>query len=258
MKKLLVLGLTLLMMLSLAACKKEEEPEEIYPEHKYAENELVETTETEEPSEETTVAPTVEPTTETTTEEEKYQIEFHDMIYNTSDDVHMNDVRDMNTISIDGKLIALPCDYSYLAEKFDGFYTKQIQKYTTYIDITGEEVGTEFEIYTNPTTGDGTIKFILKSKDGNEVPITQMECVGFELEGGNYEGTKVFTCALPNWISFGSTIDEVYEYFGRDTDRKSYSKDGGSEFMLFYELEDMSLKFVGYDCGVHTIHVEYK
>ena len=170
----------------------------------------------------------------------------------------MNDVQDMNTISIDGKLIALPCDYSYLAEKFDGFYTKQIQKYTTYVDVTGEEVGTEFEVYTNPTTGDGTIKFILKSKDGNESPITQMECVGFELEGGNYEGTKVFTCALPNWISFGSTIDEVYEYFGKDTERKSYSKDGGSEFMLIYELDDMSLKFIGYDSGVHTIRVEYK
>ena len=83
MKKLLVLGLTLLMMLSLAACKKEEEPEEIYPEHKYAENEVVESTETEEPSEATTSTPTEAATETTEKETEPLNLEFHDMIYNT-------------------------------------------------------------------------------------------------------------------------------------------------------------------------------
>ena len=51
MKKILVLGLSLLMAVSMAACGKEEEPE-VIPEHNYAQNEVVEKTEEEEVPEE--------------------------------------------------------------------------------------------------------------------------------------------------------------------------------------------------------------
>lgn len=255
MKKILVLGLSLLMAVSMAACGKEEEPEEIYPEHNYAQNDIVE--KPEETTDTSTATPTQIVLDEPPEEEEEVwehlEIVPQEMVYNVTDDVNMNEVRDMTTISIDGKLTAFPCDYEYLSEKFGTFYIEEVGKYLIKTDVTGDEVGTYFEVHATPTTGEGTI--IFKFKSDTETKLSNMECVGYKLQAGNNSGDKLMTCALPNWINFGSSIESIREQFGQNTKSGSYSKKGS--FMLYYSFEDYDINFVGYDDGLYIIDVTY-
>ena len=257
MKKILIVGLSLLMAVSMVACgKKDDEPEEIYPEeHNYAQNEVVEKPVEEETTED--VTPTTVVVEEPEEEEDTWEhldIVPKEMMYNVVDDVNMNEVIDMNTISIDGKLTAFPCDYTYLSEKFGPFYIEEVGKYLIKKDVTGEEVGTYFEVHATPTTGDGNI--IFKFKSDTETTISNMKCVGYKLQAGNNSGDKLMTCALPNWINFGSAKESIYEQFGQNTKSGSYAKKGS--FMLYYSFEEYDINFVGYNDGLYIIDVEYK
>jgi len=157
-------------------------------------------------------------------------------------------------LAIDGKLTAFPCDYMYLSEKFGPFYIEEVGKYLIKKDVTGEEVGTYFEVHATPTTGDGNI--IFKFKSDTETTISNTKCVGYKLQAGNNSGDKLMTCALPNWINFGSAKESIYEQFGQNTKSGSYAKKGS--FMLYYSFEEYDINFVGYNDGLYIIDVEYK
>ena len=247
MKKIFVLGLSLLMVASLAACGKEEEPE-IVPEHNYAQNEVVEKTEEEVPEE---VATTPAPTEEKSTKEE-----FPDRSYNAKDDIHMNDVMDISTIAIDGQLCAFPCDFAYVSEKYGPLVTKTTAKYTITTEVDGSEAGEAFTVYATPTTGTGSIGFKFVSTTDGNMPLSNMTCTGVILQAGEDDGSALMTLALPNWIKFGSTKDEIYEYFGQNTQPKSYSKNG--DFLLIYSFDTYDITFTGYDGGLYNIDITYK
>ena len=248
MKKILVIGLSLLMAVSMAACGKEEEPE-IIPEHNYAQNEVVEKTE-EEVTEEVTATPT--PTEEKPTKEEL----FPDRSYNAKDDTYINDVMDINTIAIDGQLCAFPCDFTYISEKYGPLVTKTVTKYIITTEVDGSEVGDAFTVYATPTTGTGSIGFKFVSKDDSNIPLSEMTCTGVILQAGQDDGSELMTLALPNWIKFGSTKDEIYEYFGQNTQPKSYTKN--NDFLLIYSFDTYDITFTGYDGGLYNIDITYK
>lgn len=255
MKKICMLGLSLLMVVSMAACGKTEEPE-ITPKHNYAENDVVD-----KPKEEkvtTTSGNEVEVIVMDEPEEEAKPTiaEPLDMYYNVTDDPNMNSVLDMTTVSIDGKMVAFPCNYDYLVEKFGSFYTESVGKYIIKTDVDETTYATSIDVKTEPTSGEGSITFKFRSSDGTEKPITELTCVGFTLQAGSNYNEKLMTCALPNWISFGSSPEQIQEYFTEIPKNDSFVKT--DSFMLFYEYDEYDLRFVGYDGGLYSIDVTYK
>lgn len=253
MKKIFILGLSLLMVVSMASCGKTEEPETT-SEHNYAENDIVN-----KPTEETTTSNTEVEVIVIEEPEEKTKPTIEDpldMYYNVTDDPNMNSVLDMNTVSIDGKMVAFPCDYEYLVEKFGSFYTESTGKYIIKTDIDETTRATSIDVKTEPTSGEGSIIFKFRSSDGTEKPITELTCIGFTLQAGSNYNEKLMTCALPNWISFGSSPDQIQEYFTEIPKNDSFVK--SDSFMLFYEYDMYDIRFVGYDGGLYNIDVTYK
>ena len=82
-----------------------------------------------------------------------------------------------------------------------------------------------------------------------------MACTGFTIQSGNYENNKCMTCALPGYINFGSTIDDIKNEFGNDTTNNSFVSD--ENWMLFYSLDNVDLQFVGYDKGLYIVTAKY-
>lgn len=253
MKKIFILGLSLLMVVSMAACGKEEEPE-VIPEHNYAENEVVN-----KPTEEITTSNNEVEVIVVEEPEEKIKPTIADpldMYYNVTDDPNMNSVLDMTTVSIDGKMVAFPCNYEYLAEKFGSFYTESVGKYVIKTNVDETTCATSIDVKTEPTSGEGSITFKFRSPDGTEKPITELTCVGFTLQAGSNYNEQLMTCALPNWISFGSSPEQIQEYFTGIPVNDSFIK--SDSFMLFYEYDTYDIRFVGYDGGLYNIDVTYK
>lgn len=248
-KFLLVSLITITTLLSLTACGKKEE-NSTEESSNYATNEVInsETDSEEETTNDTEVISTVESTTE---------YEVKDEIYNTKDDAHVNDVKDINTISIDGNLIGFPCDYNYLSSIFTDLYmTGYVGKFNTTFDVDLETKDTEFTIYANPKTGEGTIRFLFKSDDNKPKTIAEMKCYEVYVVGGNTSGNKVMTVALPQNIKFGSTYENITNVFGKPN--KEETSNGKTDFRLKYVLENATYNFIGYDGGLYTIDLIYE
>lgn len=258
MKKFLLIGLLSISMLSLAACGKDKEPEETKDDGNYAINEVRDTVEEEEEETEAElvpVAPVVEETTETT-EPEKYVAP--DEIYNVAEDQYAADVRSLDTISIDSNLIGFPCSYSYVAERFD-LYTRQyigggLEK-TVPIDDTLEDY--TFEVEAIPKSGEGVIKFTFTSS--NKTTITNMQCTKVTLLGGNTEGNTVMSLALPQFITFGSSYQDILDVFGIDNITHDESTKSGSEYRVRYLFEDQHIlmEMTGHDGGLYIVTLTY-
>lgn len=258
MKKLLIVCLIILNVASLTACGKEEENKLYENGDIYINQEVKEQTETD--ADKTEETKTEEPTESTQDKTDKESIidEPLEMYYNVQQDKNAFLVVDMNTVSIDGQLMAFPSDYNYVSEKFSDLYTVEVQKYTQHIPVTGEEVGESFEVHSTPTTGSGDIVFLFKSNTDSQCKLSEMKCYGFQLQGGNNTKDLVFTMALPNLITFGSSYDAIIDEFG--TDGKAHKQNKAANYMIIYDSKDTTYKykFVGYDSGLYLVRIEYE
>ena len=264
MKKLLVTCLVILTVVSLTACGKNKDETKIsdgYVDNNgdvYANQEVKEQTETDATETDATEAEETTESTSTKTDKESNIAEPLDMFYNVQQDPNALLVVDMNTVSIDGKLMAFPSDYKYVSEKFNNLYTIEVQKYTKQIPVTGEEVGESFEVHTTPTTGSGDIVFLFKSNTDGQCKLSEMKCYGFQLQGGNNTKDPVFTMALPHLITFGSSYDAIIDEFG--IEGKEHTQDKDANYMIIYDSKDTTYKykFVGYDSGLYLVRIEYE
>lgn len=262
MKRLLLIGLSVLTIMSITACGKTEEETPTTENNNYAVNEVRDTTEEDEDESEEEITQE-QVVSENTTEESEEEIppEFiaKDQIYNVEDDVNARDIRDMNTISIDGNLIGFPLDYNYLTTIFNNLYTKgYVGVYENTFPIDLETKSTQFEVYADPKTGTGVICFTFTSIDGKETTIDKMVCNKVYLRGGNTKGDKVMTIALPQFIKFGSSYEELTSVFNWNPS-KAEVENGKTDFRLTYYSEDGTQKyeFVGYDGGLNMVTLTY-
>lgn len=180
----------------------------------------------------------------------------HSMQYNVVPDERASVVQNINTIAIDGKLIEFPSDYNTITSTFGELSLESYNDLDMSEPVTGDSIGTSFTLVATPTTGDGIIKFTFSSTNGSSTALSEMTCTGFTIQGGNYENSKVMTCALPGNIFFGASIDDIKKAFGTNfTSKSNVSKDS---WMLFYELDNVNLQFAGYNNGLYLVAAQYK
>jgi len=260
MKRYLVIGLFLLTILSLTACKKEEPEATTSP--NYAVNETKDTTDEEDEyyEDEEVISDNNITTAEPEEEPEEIVIQpAKDNIYNVSQDQYAADIQNMSTISIDGKLIGFPCNYNYVVEKFGTLYTVDYNGRIgdSYIPVDETTTATEYKVYAFPETGEGMIQFTFKSD--TPVLITEMTCNDITVQGGNTTGEKVMTFALPQYITFGSTFDEIVNVFGTEYITHYESTNNASDFRLRFVYEDLNqcYEFTGYDNGLYFAKINY-
>ncbi|MBQ8218589.1 MAG: hypothetical protein IJZ79_02465 [Bacilli bacterium] len=259
MKRFLVVGLMMLTILSLTACNKEEDPTST-AEPNYAINETKDTTEEDTTEENIEPSTTIESTTEEIVEEEIIIPEAKDQIYNVKPDQYAQDVRDMSTISIDGKLIGFPCTYKYVTEVFGQLNTVEYAKYgSIYTPVDETITSTSFEVYATPVTGAGQIRFTFRSADDTPVTITEMSCAEIMVQGGNTTGEEVMTFALPQSITFGSTLDDLLDVYGVSNATHSESDNNAADYRIRFVFEDLHqcYEFTGYDNGLFIAKINY-
>lgn len=259
MKKFLFIGISILTLSTLVACGKKTEPEVVPDDSNYAINETRDPVE--EPDDDIPDIITEVPVEITEDESNKIPESMiaHDQIYNISADKNALNIKDMNTISIDGKLVSFPCDYNYIIDKFGELYNVTTNGFTgtiTMDPVDTSVTGTIFEVDAKPETGTGTITFKFISDDGSNKSITNMTCTGVTLQGGNIDGTKVMTLALPNNVTFGSGYKDITAFLD-DPSKGQTDKDS---YRLLYNLydENRMFVFVGYNNGLNFIQLDYK
>lgn len=254
MKRYLIIGL--LSILLLTACGKQSDNNVVdTTSHNYAVNTVKQI----DPNASNTEDEQTIESTETTSisDNDIYEPLPDDYKYNTEDDPNAIYVVDFNTIVIDGKMIALPCSYDYLVETFGPLYEiSNVGRYTTNTYVDGTEVGTQFDLYADTTTGQGTIQFTFTST--TETSINNMALTKCTLSAGNKDNDKIMSLAIPGHIKFGSTLKEIRDYYGKSTDSGSYSQNDGRDFYQIYKIENGRLILVGMDNGLHTVIIEYK
>lgn len=266
MKKFLICTLAFTLVLSLAACTKQNEEEPVTEQGGYAVND-VETKTTEEEEETSTPTDTVVATESDATEKEEPTTEYPDYVYNVEEDEFADKVENFDMVSIDGTLIAFPCDYAHLKENFVNFYMPDEFNTSDTIVFTDENraelesaVSSGVTLYYTPKTGEGVVKFFMVPTDGTSCALKDMTCKSFSVQGGNIEGKKSVTIALPKGIHIGSTSDEILEAYGLNyNSRKSYTDEGCKSFCYYYEPDNTNnvYQFTGIDGGLFSVKVMY-
>lgn len=253
MRKLILISLIFIISLVCVACNKDEKPIET-SEGNYASNATAESTEENETNDNlTTIIESESETQETTTAFELYE---NKMLYNVEDDINKSEVVDFDTISVDGKLISMPCSYDYLHEKFGDFYTIVQSKYELSMQpIDVSSIGTSFIVNAKPTTGDGTIELYFYSTE--PTTIDKMTCKGISVYGGNTTNEKLMTLALPNNITFGMSGPEIRDILGDSHKINSQNADN-NDFCYQYFLDKYDIFIMGYDNGLYQFKITYK
>lgn len=246
MKKYLLLFLISFSFIILISCGKDN-GEEVIDDHNYAVNEVVDDNEDEED---------IEETTEPTTTEEEYTEEVEEFIpkentYNVVDDVNaQNENLSKYTISIDGKLLTFPCTYAEIKEAFGTLYTIE---FDNYVEVNEEDYTdiTYLGVNVKPETGSGYINFIFMSD--TPTSLTNCKCKELIVSGMTKDNEKLMTIALEDNIHFGSTVDDIFNTYGKVT--KEYTNKNGS-FMIHY-ITDNEYKneyyFYGANYGLEQI-----
>ena len=215
MKKAFVLSfLCIGSMLCLTGCNKKDTSDSTTTEQYYAKNEVTEMTSEDAEDEPSTIAQNEDESVTTET-----PIEYSNYSFNVDNDTNATENLTEETISIDGKLISFPCDYQHLKSVFSKLYVEQVD------DLTGETKTIELDetqyksinlltLMYKPTTGYGSVKFIIRSIDGSNTNINNLTCNEVILAGNTTSNDKLMTLALKDNIHFGSTIDDIKNAFG--------------------------------------------
>lgn len=253
MKKYFVIGLALLTT-CLVGCSKSEPEESVIIEENYAVNETKPADSKAEYNGEPEVPVTTEVKTEPATIPHEPRKKY---TFNTEEDINALDVKDMNTISIDGKMISFPCDYSDLKKEFELYQIAYSRVGDIPMDVNETDKNITFSIFATPTTGDGRIEFIFTSKNNESQTINDMICREVNLSVDSTDNEKLMTFALPNDIVFGSsyeTIRDTYYYFDM------HEMNDTSDVWLLKTLsdEDYVITFHGNDRGLVMLNIRYK
>lgn len=243
MKKLKLLLICSILCFSITGCGKSEEDETTSEKHAYATNETFDkhsTTESTESQQGYIIDGTTESndSTEAITEKKEDLIDYkyykeQKLQFNVDEDVNakseaINNTKN-GTLSIDGKLLTLPCTYQTLKDTFGKVYIE-------IPDSDGLAEITDPKLYNNisdatlaiyPTTGDGEVKFTLTSNKNTS--LDQMICNKVELKGYTYTDKKLFTCSIQDDIHFGSSLSQVKNSLGTrfDADLEHQNSDTG-------------------------------
>lgn len=265
MKKFLVVVICLLTILSLSACNKDDEVISTESPN-YAINETRDPIEEdldniENISDDSIVStePVIE---EPTIDEPEITIkDASDQIYNVEFDEYASDIYDMSTISIDGKLIGFPCTYQYVTEIFGQLHTIEYNSRVgdTLKPIDETITAQYFDVYAIPTTGEGTIRFTFRSTSDNPSTITEMTCYEVMIRGGNTTGDKVMTFALPEFITFGSTLQDLLNVYGVENATHYESSNNAADYRVRFIFKDINqcYDFTGYDNGLYIAKINY-
>ncbi len=254
-KILLISGLVVLSSLCLTGCKKKSDVSST-SERYYAKNDTSEQT-TEEPIDDTTTV-TEEPSSTDDTEIENVDpLEYK---YNVDDDSNSNENLSKDTISIDGKLISFPCEYTHLKDIFDKLYVSEIDslsnevKYTKFNEKDYSNIDGLDLIY-KPTTGEGNVTFTLVSPDGNKTSIDKCICNEVNLSVSGISNKKLMTIALPNNIHFGSTVKDIKSYYGKVV--TTYNEYKNNSFVIEYTNDSNDYYFSGKSGGLSEVILKY-
>ncbi len=251
-KLFLVMMLLVMMSIAIISCGKED-TEETEESHNYAVNEVKDMTESEELETETDLWSQYTEESESETAETIVIADPLPMTFNTTVDANASYILDMNAISMDGHIIAFPCDFNYLRDIFGELYLVEYPSSNSV--LTGDEEGTYIDATFNPTTGYGVVTFKFKSPNDTTCKLTDMICYGFEAFGGNNYNDPVMTIALPNNIMFGSSISEIRDYFGSVIENGSFNDKSG--FNSIYKTDICTVSFRGFNDRLNMISVDY-
>ena len=237
------LVLILILILSLTACGKKEEPIESTEDEGWAVNEVKERTRPEEvATSDVTTASTAEP--EITEPVVTYPVDFYN--YNVQDDINADIIDSMQTISIDGKLLDMPCTYSELAEQFELFIEEPNKYGSTIIKPVETDEYYKITLNTTPTTGKGVISFEFKTTLDGPQPLKDMKISKIFLDGGSLNNEELFTFSLPNNIHFGSTFKDVTgkENTENKPNIRYTDSNPNNPYNIYYSFVDYGLKTI--------------
>lgn len=175
--------------------------------------------------------------------------------YNVATDPNKDVITDINTLSIDGKLIELPCSYASLLKTFEVFTKIDTSHGSVYNPVDTTLESTKQEVYAIPTTGLGTILFVFYSEDGNKTTIDKMTCKQIKLTSGSYTDETLMAVTLPKGITFGSTRGDIIACYGNP----STSNKSKTAFDLEYKPSSNKCKynFLGSNGGLYHIDIQY-
>lgn len=223
MKKLKLLLICSILCFSITGCGKSEEDETTSEKHAYATNDTFDKTTTEYVEEPKPYI--VDNTTEESTTEKKNVIGYGStkdkvLQFNVDEDANAKNEKLQNTkngtLSIDGKLLTIPCTYQTLKDTFGKIYIEipddgsyEVTNPKEYKDLTHAELTIKPE-----GVEVGIITFTLESEQ--PTTLDQMTCNKVELHGYTFTDKKLFTCSIQDDIHLGSEVDKVKESLGDD------------------------------------------
>lgn len=186
-----------------------------------------------------------------TYEEIKKYYDIEDHTFNVVKDVNADKVTDMNTISIDGKLISFPVDYKTLKDKFE-LYTEAYQKYTYTEPVDEKSTQTLMEVHAKPTTGTGIIIFVFTSDEPKT--ISEMTCKQVILTGSATDNSQLMTIALPYGITFGCSYEDVQT----DKDTQHYETTESENWKYTIKDDSYSVSYSGISNKLYSVNITYK
>ena len=224
MKKLKLLLICSVLCFSITGCGKSEEDETTSEKHAYATNETFDKKATTES--EVDIKPyIIENKTEEPTTEKKNAIGYgstKDQVlqFNVDEDANAKNEKLQNTkngtLSIDGKLLTIPCTYQTLKDTFGKVYIEIVDDGS--YEVTDPK---QYKDLTNATltirpegVEVGIITFQLESE--KPTTLDQMICNKVELHGYTFTDKKLFTCSIQDDIHLGSSLSYVKESLGDD------------------------------------------
>lgn len=284
MRKYKILCILLLIPLLLCSCGKKEE-EETTEDTPYAQNEVRDQTteEEEETTEEVTTTseddggsassknPNLIPSSDG---KSYYDSSVKDITYDSEGDSKYNQEKNkLNnydsktntcTMLLEGHVLTLPCTYDDIVNNFGDLYTEtwgvaSATSSQVYVkdNLSAYENVTSVDLTVTPKTGNGVILFTFTSSEPK--PIQECLCTKVSLYG--IMDGKLLEFSLEDNIHFGSSIDDVFEAYGKVPYGDNYTyEDSIDKFYVHYgaDEDNYSLEIYGLNGGVSKVVLEKK